>query len=29
VIVNVPWNLEKELPIKIGDRRPLRDRVRA
>ena len=29
VIVNVPWNLEKELPTKIADRRALRDRVRA
>jgi hypothetical protein len=29
VIVDVPWNLEKELPTKIADRRALRDRVRA
>jgi hypothetical protein len=29
VIVNVPWNLEKELPTKISDRRALRDRFRA
>jgi len=29
VIINVPWNLEKELPTKIGERRALRDRFRA
>ena len=29
VIVNVPWNLEKELPATVGHRRPLRDRIRA
>jgi hypothetical protein len=29
VIVNVPWNLEIELPSKIAARRALRDRVRA
>jgi amino acid transporter len=29
LIVNVPWNLEKELPTKVADRRPLRDRFRA
>ncbi|MBV9106753.1 MAG: APC family permease [Verrucomicrobia bacterium] len=29
LIVNVPWNLEKELPAKIADRKELRDRFRA
>jgi hypothetical protein len=29
LIVNVPWNLEKELPTKVADRRELRDRFRA
>jgi hypothetical protein len=29
VIINVPWNLEKQLPTKIADRRVLRDRIRA
>ena len=29
LIINVPWNLEKELPTKIADRRELRDRFRA
>jgi len=29
VIINVPWNLEKELPTKIADRKALWDRVRA
>jgi hypothetical protein len=29
VIINVPWNLEKELPTKIGERRALRDPFRA
>ncbi|MBV8900477.1 MAG: APC family permease [Verrucomicrobia bacterium] len=29
VIVNVPWNLEKELPATIAHRKPLRDRIRA
>ena len=29
LIVNVPWNLEKELPTEIADRRELRDRIRA
>ena len=29
LIVNVPWNLEKELPSKVADRKELRDRFRA
>jgi hypothetical protein len=29
LIVNVPWNLEKELPAKVADRKELRDRFRA
>ena len=29
LIVNVPWNLEKELPTKVADRKELRDRFRA
>jgi amino acid transporter len=29
VIVNVPWNLEKELPSKVADRKELRDWFRA
>ena len=29
VIINVPWNLEIELPSRIAARRALRDRVRA
>jgi amino acid transporter len=29
LIVNVPWNLEKEFPTKVADRRELRDRFRA
>ena len=29
LIVNVPWNLEKELPGKVADRKELRDRFRA
>jgi amino acid transporter len=29
VIVNVPWNLEKELPAKVADRKELRDWFRA
>jgi hypothetical protein len=29
LIVNVPWNLEKELPAKVADRKELRDRLRA
>jgi amino acid transporter len=29
LILNVPWNLEKDLPIKIADRKELRDRFRA
>jgi amino acid transporter len=29
VIINVPWNLEKELPAKVADRKELRDRFRA
>jgi hypothetical protein len=29
VIINVPWNLEKELSTRIADRRALRDRFRA
>jgi amino acid transporter len=29
VIVNVPWNLEKELPTKVTERKELRDRFRA
>ena len=28
LIINVPWNLEKELPAKVADRRELRDRYR-
>jgi hypothetical protein len=28
VIVNVPWNLEKELPTKVAERKELRDRFR-
>ena len=28
VIINVPWNLEKELPSEIAERRAVRDRVR-
>jgi len=29
LIVNVPWNLEKELPAEVAGRRELRDRFRA
>ena len=29
LIVNVPWNLEKELPVNFFDRKELRDRFRA
>jgi amino acid transporter len=29
LIVNVPWNLEKELPAKVAERKELRDRFRA
>jgi hypothetical protein len=29
LIINVPWNLEKELPAKVADRKELRDRFRA
>jgi hypothetical protein len=29
LIVNVPWNLEKDLPTKIADRKELRDLFRA
>jgi amino acid transporter len=29
LIVNVPWNLEKELPTKVAERKELRDRFRA
>ena len=29
LIVNVPWNLEKDLPEKIAERKELRDRFRA
>lgn len=29
LIINVPWNLQKELPATIAYRRPLRDRIRA
>jgi amino acid transporter len=29
LIVNVPWNLEKELPAKVADLKELRDRFRA
>jgi amino acid transporter len=29
LIVNVPWNLEKELPTEVAGRRELRDRFRA
>jgi amino acid transporter len=29
LIINVPWNLEKELPTKVADRKELRDRFRA
>ena len=29
LIVNVPWKLQKELPVTIAYRRPLRDRIRA
>src|ERR1700736_3276638 len=29
LIINVPWNLEKELPPHIADRKELRDRFRA
>jgi Amino acid permease len=29
LIINVPWNLEKELPTRVADRRALRDLFRA
>jgi hypothetical protein len=29
LIVNVPWNLEKDLPAKVAERKELRDRFRA
>jgi hypothetical protein len=29
LIINVPWNLEKELPAKVADRKELRDVFRA
>jgi amino acid transporter len=29
LIINVPWNLEKELPAKVADRKELRDLFRA